>query len=142
MSNDLPKSMPAVICHAPEDYRLEEHAVPSVDAGEVIIRVDSVGICASDLKCYQGAPLFWGDENREGYCQAPIIPGHEFAGTVVAMGEGAGEKHGLKLGETNRRRIGTDRPLWRLSLLSARSLLDVRRTRHLRLQAGDVRRDG
>ncbi len=99
MSHDLPKKMPAVICHAPEDYRLEEHAVPSVESGEVVIRVDSVGICASDLKCYLGAPLFWGDENREGYCQAPIIPGHEFVGTVVAMGESAGEKHGLNLGD-------------------------------------------
>lgn len=58
MSHDLPKTMAAVICHSPEDYRLEEHAVPAPDAGEVIIRVNSVGICASDLKCYLGAPLF------------------------------------------------------------------------------------
>ena len=71
---DLPKTMPAVMCRAPEDYRLEEYAVPQVDAGEVLIRVQSVGICASDLKCYLGAPMFWGDSHREGYCQAPIIP--------------------------------------------------------------------
>ena len=66
--------------------------VPRPEAGEVVIRVQSVGICASDLKCYQGAPLFWGDETREGYCQPPVIPGHEFVGEVVALGEGAGEK--------------------------------------------------
>ena len=96
---DLPKTMPAVMCHAPEDYRLEEYAVPHVDRGEVLLRVQSVGICASDLKCYQGAPLFWGDAHREGYCQAPVIPGHEFVGEVVALGEGAGERYGLAVGD-------------------------------------------
>lgn len=97
--SDLPKTMQAVVCYAPEDYRLEEYPVPQIGPGEVLLRVQSVGICASDLKCYLGAPLFWGDAHREGYCQAPIIPGHEFAGEVVALGEGAGEKYGLKLGD-------------------------------------------
>ncbi len=96
---DLPKTMPAVMCRAPEDYRLEEYAVPQVDAGEVLIRVQSVGICASDLKCYLGAAMFWGDSHREGYCQAPIIPGHEFVGEVVALGDGAGDKYGLAIGD-------------------------------------------
>jgi len=91
--------MPAVMCRAPEDYRLEEHPVPEIEAGEVLIHVKSVGICASDLKCYLGAPLFWGDAHREGYCQAPIIPGHEFVGEVVALGDGAGKKYGLSVGD-------------------------------------------
>jgi len=96
----LPKTMQAIVCHGPEDYRLQEWDVPIPDANEVVIKVQSVGICASDLKCYQGAPLFWGDEYREGYCQTPVIPGHEFVGEVVALGEGAGEKYGLQLGDT------------------------------------------
>ena len=95
---ELPRTMQAVICHAPEDYRLEEYPVPEAGAGEVVIRVQSVGICASDLKCYLGAPLFWGDEHREGYCQAPIIPGHEFVGEVVALGDGRGRHTGWRLG--------------------------------------------
>ena len=95
----LPKTMPAIICYGPEDYRFEEWAVPQPGPGEVVIRVQSVGICASDLKCYQGAPLFWGDSHREGYCQSPVIPGHEFVGEVVALGDGAGKKYGLALGD-------------------------------------------
>ena len=83
----LPKTMPAIVCHGPEDYRLEEWLVPEPGPGEIVIRVQSVGICASDLKCFQGAPLFWGDDAREGYCQSPVIPGHEFVGEVVALGE-------------------------------------------------------
>jgi len=96
---DIPTAMQAVVCHGPEDYRLEELPVPSPGPEEVLVRVLSTGICASDLKCYLGAPLFWGDPHREGYCQAPVIPGHEFVGRVVALGEGAGEKYGLAMGD-------------------------------------------
>ena len=99
VSETLPKTMPAVICYGPEDYRLEERPVPKPGPGEVVIKVKSTGICASDIKCYSGAALFWGDENREGYCQAPVTPGHEFVGEVVALGEGAGEKYGLEIGD-------------------------------------------
>ena len=95
----LPKMMQAVVCYGPQDYRLEEWAVPEPGPEEVVVRVKSVGICASDLKCYLGAPLFWGDAHREGYCQPPVIPGHEFVGEVVALGEGAAEKYGLTLGD-------------------------------------------
>ena len=95
----LPKTMPAVVCRGPQDYRLEEWPVPEPGPEEVVIRVKSVGICASDIKCYLGGPLFWGDEHRQGYCQPPVIPGHEFVGEVVALGEGAAEKYGLALGD-------------------------------------------
>lgn len=96
---ELPRVMPAVMCRGPGDYRLEERTVPAPGPGEVLVRVASVGICASDLKCYQGAPLFWGDARRKGYCEPPVTPGHEFVGEVVALGEGAGAKHGLSLGD-------------------------------------------
>jgi threonine dehydrogenase-like Zn-dependent dehydrogenase len=101
MSNDfdLPERMSAVVCRGPRDYRLEQWDVPQPGPGEVVVRVRSVGICASDLKCYLGAPLFWGDAQRTGYCQAPVIPGHEFVGQVVALGEGASQQYGLELGD-------------------------------------------
>ncbi len=97
--SNLPDTMQAVVCHAPQDYRLEQQPVPRPGPGEVVARVQSVGICASDLKCFLGAPVFWGDEHVEGYCQAPIIPGHEFVAEVVALGPGAEERHGLKVGD-------------------------------------------
>ena len=95
----LPRTMPAIMCHGPKDYRMEERQVPKPGPGEVLIRVRSTGICASDIKCYTGAALFWGDERRKGYCQAPITPGHEFVGEVVGLGEGAAEQYGLEIGD-------------------------------------------
>jgi 2-desacetyl-2-hydroxyethyl bacteriochlorophyllide A dehydrogenase len=96
---DLPTSMSAVVAHKPEDYRLEERKVPKPGPGEVLIRVRSTGICASDIKCFTGAAMFWGDEHRPPSCQAPVTPGHEFVGEVVALGEGALEKYGLNIGD-------------------------------------------
>jgi erythritol/L-threitol dehydrogenase len=98
MQSQLPHTMQAVVCHGPRDYRLEIRPVPRPGPGEVLVRVKRVGICASDLKCYQGAPLFWGDATRQGYCQPPVIPGHEFVGEVVALGEDAAQD-GLALGD-------------------------------------------
>ena len=94
---ELPKSMLAVVCHAPYDYRLEELPVPKPNPGEVVIQVQACGICASDIKCYTGAPLFWGDERRQPYVDGPVVAGHEFIGRVVSLGEGAAEKHSLQI---------------------------------------------
>jgi threonine dehydrogenase-like Zn-dependent dehydrogenase len=97
--DSLPRTMRAVRCVGPEDYRLEEVPVPSPGPGEVVIKLDACGICASDIKCFVGAPLFWGDANRAAYVEAPVTPGHELIGTVAALGDGAGEKYGLALGD-------------------------------------------
>lgn len=92
--------MQAIVCHAPLDYRLEEVPIPHAGLGEVIIKVNACGVCASDIKCYTGAPLFWGDEHRKPYVETPVIAGHEFIGEIVELGDGAAEKHGLKIGDT------------------------------------------
>ena len=95
----VPSEMKAVVCHGPGDYRVDEVATPKPGRGEVLAEVEAVGICASDLKCFQGAPLFWGDAHREGYCQPPVIPGHEFVTTVVDLDEEAHEHSGLVPGD-------------------------------------------
>ena len=81
----MPETMPAVVCHGPEDYRLEEVAVPTPGPGEALVKVEAVGICASDLKCYHGAAKFWGDDSRPAWAETEVIPGHEFVGTVVEL---------------------------------------------------------
>ena len=95
----IPKTMRALVCHGIGDYRLEEKPVPVPGPGEILVKVDHCGICASDSKCFQGASLFWGDEFRPAYVEPPVIPGHEFTGVAAALGEGAAEHHGVKLGD-------------------------------------------
>ncbi|MEV5909483.1 zinc-dependent alcohol dehydrogenase [Streptomyces chartreusis] len=71
----------AVVVDAPGEHRLTEHTPRAPEAGEALVRVHAVGICGSDREVYQG--------NRpEGYVRYPLTPGHEWSGTVQAVGAG------------------------------------------------------
>ena len=94
-----PNTMQAVVTHGPRDYRIEEVPVPRPGPGELLIEVGAVGICASDMKCWLGGALFWGESGKPGYVEGPCIAGHEYAGRVAALGDGAGERHGVALGD-------------------------------------------
>ena len=92
-------TMQAVICCGPQDYRLEEVPVPIPGPGEALVRVEAVGICASDLKCYHGAVKFWGDEGRSAYVEAGVIPGHEFVGEIVQVDDAGAAGWGVAVGD-------------------------------------------
>jgi threonine dehydrogenase-like Zn-dependent dehydrogenase len=59
---------------------------PSPGPGEVVIRVGACGVCGSDTHCYEsdedGYVIF------SGPARLPVVPGHEYAGEVVALGAG------------------------------------------------------
>ena len=86
MNSSIPETMKAVVAYGPEDYRLETVPVPEAGEGEILIRVEACGVCASDIKAYRGAPKIWGGMGNEPYIRTPVIAGHEFLGTVVAVG--------------------------------------------------------
>ena len=83
----LPKIMKALVAYGAGDYRLET-AYPTPECGpdDIIIKTEACGICAGDLKCQHGAAMFWGDAMQPAYVRPPVIPGHEFLGTIVEMG--------------------------------------------------------
>jgi threonine dehydrogenase-like Zn-dependent dehydrogenase len=74
--------MKALIYTGPNALILEDVPVPVPGAGEVLVRVEAVGICGSDMHAYHGH-----DARRP----APLILGHEAAGRV-AEGPRAGER--------------------------------------------------
>jgi threonine dehydrogenase-like Zn-dependent dehydrogenase len=70
--------MKAAVLHAPGDLRVEEVPAPQPAAGEVVVRVARSGVCGSDVpRILEGAAHRY-----------PIVLGHEFSGTVAAVGEG------------------------------------------------------
>ncbi|MFF4882937.1 zinc-binding dehydrogenase [Streptomyces nigra] len=75
----------AVVVEAPGAHRLVEHTPREPGPGEALVRVHAAGICGSDRELYQG--------NRpEGYVRYPLTPGHEWSGTVAAVGAGVPER--------------------------------------------------
>ena len=98
MSNSNTR-MTAVVCHGPEDYRVESVERPSAGPRELVIRIGACGICASDCKCWSGAKMFWGGDGAPAYVKAPVIPGHEFFGYVDEIGTDAAEHFGVAAGD-------------------------------------------
>ncbi len=94
----LTKRMKALMVYAPGDYRLEEVDVPRAEEQEIIIKVNACGVCGSDIKVFHGAANFWGGSGNPSYVKAPVIPGHEFYGTVAELG--ANVKGDFKIGDT------------------------------------------
>ncbi len=95
----IPEKMKAVVCHGAYDYRYEEVPVPHINEDEVLVKIEACGICAGDVKSYQGAAMFWGGGILPPWNKTPVAAGHEFIGRVAAVGDNAAGKHNLKLGD-------------------------------------------
>src|ERR687886_788650 len=77
--------MKAAVVQAPGVVEVTSVTDPVPGARDVVVQVEACGICGTDLHILQGefAPTL------------PVVPGHEFAGEVVAVGS---EVHELALG--------------------------------------------
>ncbi len=73
--------MKALVLKAPNDFSIEEVPDPVPGPGEVLCRVERVGICGTDVHMIQGHYEYWP-------AFYPFIPGHEWSGQVVELGEG------------------------------------------------------
>ena len=68
--------MRVAMYYSNRDVRVEEMTVPKIGPGEVLMRVETSGICGTDL-------LEWYRLHK-----APLVLGHEVAGVVAAVGKG------------------------------------------------------
>lgn len=76
----------ALIFHEPRRISVEEVADPRPGPGEVLLRVGAAAICHSDIRVYLG----------QKHARPGVIPGHETAGVVQAVGPGV---QGLREGD-------------------------------------------
>jgi (R,R)-butanediol dehydrogenase/meso-butanediol dehydrogenase/diacetyl reductase len=68
----------AVFRSVGESLRIEEVPKPEADPGMLVFRVRACGICASDLHAVETPEML----------KSGVVPGHEYSGEVVAVGEG------------------------------------------------------
>ncbi len=72
--------MRAAVLHGAEDVRMEDVPIPLLGPGEVLARVDVASIDFTDRKVYQ--------RGQHPMIKIPGLFGHEWAGTIVAVGPG------------------------------------------------------
>ena len=76
----MPDTMRVVQVSKPGgDFELVEREVPTPGPGEALVRVHACGVCHSDVFAKEG-----------GYpgVSHPLVPGHEIAGEIAALGDG------------------------------------------------------
>ena len=71
--------MKALQISAPGSVNTVDLPVPEAGAGEVLLRMEYVGFCGSDLNTYRGANAM---------AKSPVIPGHEIGAVIEAVGAG------------------------------------------------------
>jgi threonine dehydrogenase-like Zn-dependent dehydrogenase len=85
----VPDMMKAWVLGDPGELKLIDKAVPVPKKAEVLVRIDAVAICATDLEIiYHGPPAMI--QGGLPY-NKNFTPGHEYMGTVVALGPGVDE---------------------------------------------------
>jgi (R,R)-butanediol dehydrogenase / meso-butanediol dehydrogenase / diacetyl reductase len=84
------RQMRAARWHGRGDVRVEELPVPTPGPGELLLRVSWCGICGTDLEEYLAGPTIIPVEVPNGLTGrvAPLTLGHEFVGSVAALGDG------------------------------------------------------
>lgn len=85
LSQPIPSVMQAAVYRGVNDVRVETVPVPEIEAGELLIKVHTCGICGTDLK-----------KIATGSHSAPRIFGHETAGTIASV---APDVRGYSVGE-------------------------------------------
>jgi L-iditol 2-dehydrogenase len=90
MSANNVNSMQAAFLYGVRDVRLDQCPMPIAGPGEVLLRIAAVGVCGSDVHYYLDGRI--GSQ----VVTDPIIMGHEFSGTIAALGPGV---TGLEIGQ-------------------------------------------
>ncbi|NIK78698.1 2-desacetyl-2-hydroxyethyl bacteriochlorophyllide A dehydrogenase [Paenibacillus castaneae] len=71
------KRMKALVYEGPKLMNIRELSIPDVRSDEVLIRVERVGICGSELSGYLG---------HNSLRKPPLVMGHEFSGIIASTG--------------------------------------------------------
>jgi threonine dehydrogenase-like Zn-dependent dehydrogenase len=81
--------MKALVLEDVARFEVRDVPAPLMGARDVLIRIGSVGICGTDLHIFHGLANYHRDENgrQVPLKQSPQILGHEFYGTVEAVGK-------------------------------------------------------
>src|ERR1700758_5297427 len=85
----IPETMKAWVLGNPEELTLIEKPVPQPGPAEVLVRVDAIAVCATDIEILKhGLPAIMDGEPP---FERGFTPGHEYMGTIVRLGPSVDE---------------------------------------------------
>ena len=76
--------MRAYVLTGPGEGSVQSVPRPEAAPGEVVVDVERVGVCGTDVEFFTGEMAYL----HQGHAAYPMRLGHEWAGTVAAVGEG------------------------------------------------------
>jgi len=76
----------AAVYYGRGDIRIEDVSEPSPADDELLLSVAAAGICGTDAHEYAAGPVQFALPSRSDWGPRGLVPGHEFAGTVISMG--------------------------------------------------------
>lgn len=71
--------MKSAVFYGTHDLRVEEHEMPAMGPGDVMIQVKACGVCGTDVHIYEG-------DQGAAKVTPPTILGHEFSGIIAGVG--------------------------------------------------------
>jgi threonine dehydrogenase-like Zn-dependent dehydrogenase len=76
--------MRAFVITGPGESGVQDVEAPVADAGQVVVDVERVGVCGTDVEFFTGEMAYL----HQGFAKFPMRIGHEWCGTVSAVGPG------------------------------------------------------
>ncbi len=76
--------MRAYVVTGPREGQVLDVAPPVAGAGQVVVDVERVGVCGTDVEFFTGEMAYL----HQGHASYPMRLGHEWSGTVASVGEG------------------------------------------------------
>jgi threonine dehydrogenase-like Zn-dependent dehydrogenase len=82
----MSSTMRAFVLTGPRQGAVQEVPVPRPEPGEVVVDVERAGVCGTDVEFFTGEMAYL----HQGHSAYPMRLGHEWSGTVSAVGAGVG----------------------------------------------------
>ena len=78
--------MRAFVITGPGEYGVQDLPPPTAGPDQVVVDVERAGVCGTDVEFFTGEMAYL----HQGHARFPMRIGHEWCGTVSAVGGGAG----------------------------------------------------
>ena len=90
-----PPANTAVVIKDAKHVVITDIPIPEMKPGDILIKVEYVGVCQTDIEVYEGTLGYF----KDAIAKYPIVPGHEFSGTIIKIGASTKYREKFSVGQ-------------------------------------------